>query len=726
MPAPDPVRHLVDHFHANLAAVKSGLYNETQARLEFINPLFAALGWDMDNRHKLPLDQREVIHEDAIRVGKSLKAPDYSFRVGGQRKFFVEAKQPSVKLDQAAAPAFQLRRYAWSASLPLSILTDFEEFAVYDCRYEPSQFDLPQVALVDYIKYTDYAARWDDIAGRFGYDAVRAGSLDRYAEAVKAKKGALTVDKAFLREIERWRDLLARNLALRNPGLSHAALNYAVQMTIDRLIFLRMAEDRAIEHYGRLKDAAATPNVYANLVFQFAQADARYNSGLFHFKPEAGREREDSLTLGLSIDDEPLRDIITHLYYPDSPYAFTVMPVEMLGQVYEQFLGKVISLTPDHRAVVEEKPEVRKAGGVYYTPAYIVDYIVRHTLGPLLEGKTPADFTPLATQDQGRKTKQTPIPPSSTRHSSLVTPPSLRVLDPACGSGSFLLGAYSYLLDWYRDQYAADGPAKHKTRLRQAAGGGWGLTLAERKRVLLDHIYGVDLDPQAVEVTKLSLLLKVLEGETAETLDPQTRLFHDRALPDLSANIQCGNSLIGPDFLAGRPYDPDEAARVNPFDWPSAFPAVFAGDNPGFDAVIGNPPYVRMELFKELKEYLRDHFQSHDERTDLYVYFMEHSIHLLRMGGMYGVIVSNKWVRSVYGSHLRAFIVENTAIERMIDFGELPVFEQAATMPVIVILKHMKSPIKYSFFYTPPFSKDIFQKLATRNLLLETAEDSYS
>jgi type I restriction-modification system DNA methylase subunit len=179
--------------------------------------------------------------------------------------------------------------------------------------------------------------------------------------------------------------------------------------------------------------------------------------------------------------------ILKRLYYPDSPYEFSVLPADILGQVYEQFLGKVIRLTAGHRAVVEDKPEVKKAGGVYYTPTYIVDYIVKHTVGRLLEGKTPKQAA------------------------------SLRILDPACGSGSFLIGAFQYLLDWHRDWYVADAPGsakKHAKALYQGRGGEWCLTTAEKKRILLKSIYGVDIDAQAVETTKLSLLLKVLEGET--------------------------------------------------------------------------------------------------------------------------------------------------------------------------------------------------------------------
>src|SRR5450756_689743 len=183
-------------------------------------------------------------------------------------------------------------------------------------------------------------------------------------------------DDAFLKEIESWRDLIARNIALRNPALTQRELNFAVQQTIDRIIFLRICEDRGIEEYGRLMALLNGDHVYGRLFELFQRADERYNSGLFHFRREKGRnEPADELTPALAVDDKPLKEIVKNLYYPDSAYEFSVLPADILGQVYEQFLGKVIRLTPGHRAVVEDKPEVKKAGGVYYTPTYIVDYL---------------------------------------------------------------------------------------------------------------------------------------------------------------------------------------------------------------------------------------------------------------------------------------------------------------------------------------------------------------
>jgi len=422
---------LVERFKRDRDVYQSGNYNETQLRREFIDPFFKALGWDVDNTQGYAPAYRDVIHEDAIKIGGCTKAPDYCFRIGGTRKFFVETKRPAVNLKEDATPAFQLRRYAWSAKLPLSILTDFEEFAVYDCRVKPVKSDKSSTARVIYMTYDQYPERWDEITSIFTRDAILKGSFDKYAESKKTR-GTAEVDTAFLKEIESWREMLARNLALRNPSLTTRDLNFAVQQTIDRIIFLRICEDRGIEEYGRLISHINGAEVYKRLFKLFRDADDKYNSGLFHFEREKGRpESPDELTPTLIIDDKPLRTMLQDLYYPDSPYEFSVLSADILGQVYEQFLGKVIRLTPGHRAIVEEKPEVKKAGGVYYTPTYIVDYIVKNTVGKLLEGKTPKQAA------------------------------KLKILDPACGSGSFLLGAYQYLLDWHRNWYIDNDPKRH-------------------------------------------------------------------------------------------------------------------------------------------------------------------------------------------------------------------------------------------------------------------------
>jgi predicted type IV restriction endonuclease len=675
--APQTILDLVRRFNENKEAYCSPSYNETQLRQEFLNPFFEALGWDIANKQGHAEAYKEVIHEDAVKIGTATKAPDYSFRVGGTRKFFVEAKKPFVNIKEDISPAFQLRRYAWSAKLPLSILSDFEEFAVYDCRVKPAKNDGAGVGRVLYINYEEYEKRWDEIASVFSKDAVLKGSFDRFAETNKAKKGTTEVDDAFLSEIEDWRDLLARNIAIRNEKLSNRELNFAVQRTIDRIIFLRICEDRGIEDYGRLQAHLNGENIYKRLCVLFREADDKYNSGLFHFHEEKGRDEEpDNITLKLDVDDKVLKEIIEKLYYPESAYEFSVLPADILGQVYEQFLGKVIRLTPGHQAKVEDKPEVKKAGGVFYTPTYIVDYIVKNTVGTLLENKTPKQAA------------------------------ELRILDPACGSGSFLIGAYQYLLDWHHDWYCNHNPEKWQTgkspTLYKARAGEYRLTTPERKRILLNNIYGVDIDTQAVEVTKLSLLLKVLEGENDQSISHQLKLFHQRALPDLGNNIKCGNSLIGNDFYHSvgvqetmalydeKNEEEEDKFKINAFNWNSKQGFAEIMENGGFDAVIGNPPYVRQELLGPFKEYFKTHFKVYHSTADLYSYFIEQGINLLNENGLFSVIVANKWMRANYGEPLRKWMKLKT-IHEIVDFGDLHVFKNATTYPCIIRLSIKES-----------------------------------
>jgi predicted type IV restriction endonuclease len=587
MAAPAIIHELLERFNRNRESYQSAHYNEAQLRREFLDPLFKALGWDVDNEQGLAEAYKDVIHEDAIKVGGATKAPDNCFRIGGRRIFFLEAKKPSVNVREDGSSAFQLRRYAWSAKLPLSILSNFAETAVYDCRIKPDKDDQASVARVLFVTLDQLIERWDELAGVFSRDAVLKGSFDKFAESTNTKRGTAEVDAAFLAEIEGWRDQLARNLSLRN-AIDQRDLNFAVQRIIDRIVFLRMCEDRGIEPCGQLSALVGGENSYRRLCELFDRADERYNSGLFHFQTERGRaEQPDELTPRLVVDDKTVKSILRGLYYPDSPYEFSVLPAEILGQVYEQFLGKVIHKTPQ-RASVEDKPEVKKAGGVYYTPAYIVDYIVENTVGTLLKDRLPKQVS------------------------------KLRIVDPACGSGSFLVGAFQFLMDWHRDWYVADGVKKHTKEVYQGPGGLWHLTTAEKRRILLDNIFGVDIDSQAVEVTKLSLLLKILEHENRDSLDRQLRMLHQRALPDLGLNIKCGNSLIGPDFYNGQQLSllgDEEQYRINAFDWKAEFSEVFKGKNAGFDAVIGNPPYVRMETFKSIKDYLRERYSSHFPRV---------------------------------------------------------------------------------------------------------------
>ncbi|WP_407971011.1 Eco57I restriction-modification methylase domain-containing protein [Burkholderia pyrrocinia] len=642
MPAPSSILALIEKFENNIDSYRDGTYNETQVRRDFIDPFFAALGWDMDNGLGYAQAYRDVIHEDSLKIGISTRAPDYSFRVGGVRKFFLEAKKPAIDIKADAEPAFQLRRYGWSAKLPLSILMNFDELSVYDCRQKPHKDDKASKSRLFYCTFRDYAEKWDEIAATFSKEAILKGSFDKYAFTTKGKRGTAEIDSEFLEEIEGWRQSLARNIALRNSGLTQRELNFSVQQTIDRIIFLRIAEDRGIEPYGRLKALQVGANVYERLCDLFRAADERYNSGLFHFENERHQiGAPDKLTLSLTIDDKPLKEIFKHLYYPDSPYEFSVVGADILGSVYEQFLGKVIRLTPNKRAVIEDKPEVRKAGGVFYTPSYIAQYIVQQTVGQLLEGKTPKQAE------------------------------SIRIVDPACGSGSFLIEAYQYLLDWYLDRYTEENAEKYckgkAPRIRATSANTWRLTSAEKKRILLTHIYGVDIDAQAVEVTKLSLLLKVLEGESGDSLVSQMKLFHERALPDLAENIQYGNSLIGTDIFEDSPdLSNEESERVNPFDWKASFPAIFKEG--GFDAVIGNPPYVDIKSLPQIeKNYIFGKYPCANNRINLFAAFMERTLAFCKPGGFsHGMIVPTALLTQESYRPLRKEIIQNRRVSKVV------------------------------------------------------------
>ena len=651
------IGELVERYSANRDRYRSSSYNEETARSEFISPFFAALGWDVHNRLGAAEPYKDVIHEESIKVGDYTKAPDYTFRMGGTRKFFVEAKKPFVDLRTDPAPAFQLRRYAWSAKLPLSILTDFEELVIYDTRIPPRQTDKASVGRILYYTHEELIPKLPEIWGIFSKEAVLKGSFDRYAVDTRGKRGTSEVDAEFLKDIESWREELAKNIALRNPDLSVTDLNFAVQATIDRIIFLRIAEGRGAEEYGRLQALLNGPEIYPRLVALYRQADARYNSGLFDLKT-------DRLTPELAVDDKVLKAILTQLYYPQSPYEFSVLPAEILGNVYEQFLGRVIRLTKGHRAVVEEKPEVKKAGGVFYTPADIVGTLVAGTLGRLCEEKAPKQIK------------------------------ALKVVDPACGSGSFLLQAYQLLLDRHLDWYREHQPERHKKEVFLGPGGQWRLTTAEKHAILLSSIYGVDIDRQAVEVTKLSLLLKVLEGETDETLR-HFGLFGERALPSLEQNIKCGNSLIGHEALHGLLPDPEELVRINPFDWKREFPQVFKDG--GFDAVIGNPPYIRIQTMqewapREVELYKTLYRSAASGNYDIYVVFVEKGLSLLGPSGRLGFILPHKFFNAKYGEGLRTILSAGRHVAEVVHFGDQQVFAGASTYTCLLFLG--KAPTK--------------------------------
>jgi type I restriction-modification system DNA methylase subunit len=670
------VKSLVRKFEQDKNHYLQKGYPEAQVRLDFLNPFFEALGWDIENKAHKPPHERDVIVE--LSPETSLR-PDYNFRINGNTRFFVEAKAPSVPLDDVNH-IMQAKTYAWSTKeVFFVILTDFEQFKLFDASLKPNP-KYPQEGLLYDFKYTEFLANIEKL-WELSKERVEQGSLEALLPRdPKSKRLRIPPDKSFLEDLTGWRTELAKDIHKRNPDLDVHVLNDVVQKLLDRIIFIRIAEDRRIRPERELwdivsiwKEESRRKPIMTHLLDLFREINDDLNGDIF--KPHACEKSE--------VDSHLLAEIIESLYPPTSKYRFDAIGVELLGIIYERYLGSTIRVTPQ-RVKVEEKPEVKKAGGVFYTPKFIVDYIVKNTVGKLIEGKSPKQIE------------------------------KIKILDPACGSGSFLLGAYQYLID-YHLRYYRDHPKDAQTLFldiyTKVNPEDLALPIREKAKILRNNIFGVDIDPQAVEITMMSLYLKALEGERGMLPRKQ------HLLPAMGNNIKCGNSLIGydifdaPDQYALLSVIPAEAgiqgsgsrvkpgmtkqgewtdedrARINPFDWTSktaGFGEII--EFGGFDAVIGNPPYVRQELLGEFKDYFQQHYEVYHGTADLYAYFIEKGVSLLRKDGLFSYIVANKWMRANYGESLRRWM-KKQRIEEITDFGPLPVFEGATTYTCIIRIR---------------------------------------
>jgi len=666
-------------------------YPEAQVRIDFLNPFFKALGWDIENKAQKPPHERDVIVELSP---ETTKRPDYNFRISGVTKFFIEAKAPSIVLDDVNH-ILQAKSYAWSTKeVYFVILTDFEEFKLFDASLKPNP-KFPNEGLIFDFKYTEYLDHLEKL-WELSRERVEQGSLEALLPRdTKSKRLRIPPDKSFLEDLTIWRTELAKDVHKRNPEFDVKLLNDVVQKLLDRIIFIRIAEDRKIRPERELWDIVAQwkeegkrKSIMTHLFDLFHEVNDDLNGDIF--KPHACEKSD--------VDSNLLAEIIENLYFPKSRYRFDAIGVELLGSIYERYLGSTIRVTPQ-RVKVEEKPEVRKAGGVYYTPKYIVDYIVKNTVGKIVEGKTPRQIE------------------------------RIKILDPACGSGSFLLGAYQYLIDYhlrYYREHPKDAQTLHLFPYWKISPEEFTLPIHEKAKILRNNIFGVDIDPQAVEITMMSLYLKALEGERG--LLPKKQ----QLLPPLSNNIKCGNSLIGYDIFdapllslraEGEAISKDEIpryalndkrrtwndnldafsdetkSRINPFDWNSK--SVGFGEimeKGGFDVVIGNPPYFNINIVgKEIFHYLESKYSEiHTGYNDIMYYFIYKGIELLNKNGVYGVITSNYYLGNSYARPLRKYL--KNYISRILNFKEYLVFEEANVHTNIIIAHKNPKSAKIHLF----------------------------
>lgn len=684
------IKELVEQFKYNLKDYTSWNFNETNTRQQFIDKFFELLGRDVNNHFWRSEQYKEVVLEDKLKIWWQAKAPDYSFRLGGRRIFFVEAKKPSVNIKDDVEPAYQIRRYSWTAKLPIGILTDFEELAIYDTRVKPNPKDKAGTARIKYFTFEEFEENRERIYNTLSKEAVEKWALDKYVQEGK-KKWTQSVDIDFLNMIDDRRDALAKNIYLRygnerNRDLDR--LNNIVGDIVDKIIFLRIAEDKKIENSWNFETIANGKEIWKHLISYFEASDKKYNSWLFD-NTEIFKKFE--------LDDKILKQILHSLYYPACPYEFSVLWVDILGNIYEKFLGK--TLVKEWRTIKTEfKPDVKKAWGVFYTPQYIVDYIVKNTVGELLKWKTPKQAL------------------------------ELNIVDPACGSGAFLIWAYDYILNRFLEQHTLNDETIKKSikegKIYQFKNG-YHLSFAYKKEILKNMIYGVDIDRQAVAVSRLSLLLKLLEWETAETANQLFSTIDAALLPKLNNNIKCGNSLIDNSIYANLA-SPDEATikKINAFDWEKEFAEVFG--KWGFDAIIGNPPYVftrDVEFSDSMKKYFQERYFVDIEKStktrgnqtwkaNLYWIFIWKWLNLLNKRWLMSFIVPNTILRTTTYESIRKYLLDNTGIKRIVDLKAW-IFDWATVSTIILILTLNNKENKIEIIDNPERKGSIIDKMQT-------------
>ncbi|WP_010262002.1 Eco57I restriction-modification methylase domain-containing protein [Treponema primitia] len=645
---------LVETYESHYEQYHRSTYNETEVRVDFVNPLFQALGWDVLNERRLPQHLREVKHEANVVVeeaGESRKKrPDYCFRAGTESCFFLETKKPAVDIKTATEPAFQLRRYGWSGNLSVSILTNFTDLLIYDCSIRPLENDPANKALVAHYHYTDYADKFEEIFSLISKDAVVSGIFaDRFSN-INSSLMKEPFDDYFLNQIRRWRNVLSQDLLINNSYLNTEELNIFVQKILNRIVFLRICEDRSFEQFEALK-AITT---YPQLKELFIIADRKYDSGLFDLIDEQT----------LIISDNVIVDIFRDLYYPNGSYEFSVVDPYIIGQIYEIFLIETITITEDGSISCEEKPEAVDSQGTVNTPKNIADFIVEETLLQLFYGKTPDEIS------------------------------SYHIADICCGSGNFLVSAFEYIVNHYIEYYKSVSLDDYLHRgflLPTADVQTFNLSYAIKRQILINNIFGVDIDALATEVTKLSLLLKLLENVSVDELDEYILASRQKALPDLSENIKNGNSLIDStytEFNSAILEDMSLLAKIKMFDWDHEF------KHTTFDAIIGNPPYIRVQKMvhyspEEYRYYKADasvYETASAELLDKYYLFIERALSLLSNKGFLGYIVPHRFMNTKSGVTLRKWLSERKVIKKVAHFGTHQVFPGRSTYTCVIIL----------------------------------------
>jgi type I restriction-modification system DNA methylase subunit len=655
----DQLKVLIMAFNKEYAVYKTDRYKEAQLRIDFLNPLLKTFGWDVDNEEGKSQFLRDIIQEESIDVDDedvvTKKNPDYTLRVQGIRKVFIEAKKASIDLSKDIKAAFQTRRYGWNANLGISILTNFETLVIYDCRYKPSVKDAVSIARYKVFHFLEFEKFFDELYELLSFESIASGYIDEYFSLTE--KETTTFDDEFLRQIEHWRENLAKDVVANNPEINNEEINFLIQRLLNRIVFLRICEDREIEKFETLRKIKN----YDELKNLFIISDKKYNSGLFDFI-------EDIFSLKIYLNSEILIQIFSELYYPQSPYDFSIVDPAILSQIYERYLGSKIYIGEENQILIVEEPEVAASNGVVPTPKLIVKNIIEETLSALVNDK-PLEKIQL-----------------------------LKIADICCGSGTFLISVYDYLIEKNIAALISQG-INNDEIIYQSFDGVYHLTLQAKHQIITTNIFGIDINPYAVEVAKFSLLLKLLENENAGSIDNFLVKYKQKVLPNLEENIKCGNSLIDDTYFE---YKPDAVEnnellfKLKPFNWLDEFP--FLAETRGFDALVGNPPYVRIQNIVKYSMEEIDYFRSDvsgytvatSEAFDKYYLFIQRAINLINDNGILGYIVPHKFFIVKGGKSLRSFITTNASLFKILHFGVAQVFPNRSTYTAILIIDKKK------------------------------------